>query len=192
MTSTDKTKTSSEVNGVDLDALSKTVDAVRGDRRLGEVTFAVNGTWENAFRLRSETGAVTQGGESDATRAGKFKMASDEPEALLGSDTAASPAEYILQALAGCYTVTLTANAASKGIKLEAFRLQLSADFDLASFLGIAPEQHPGASQVRVNVELEAPEATREELEELVELVQQRSPVRDTLARPVDVVTTLA
>ena len=66
------------------------------------------------------------------------------------------------------------------------------ADFDLASFLGVAPVEHPGASQIRVTVELDAPTATREELEDLVETVQQRSPIRDTLIRPVDVVTTLA
>ncbi|WP_152345696.1 OsmC family protein [Brevibacterium sp. CFH 10365] len=183
--------TETMANGVDLDALKNTIEAVEEDRSLGEVTFAVNGEWTGGFRVDSKTGALTQAGESDASRDGKYTMSSDEPAALLGTDTAVSPAEYVLQALAGCYTVTLAANAASRGIDLKSYTLHLEGDFDLASFLGIAPEDPPGASQIRVDVTLDAPEATREELEELVDIVTQRSPIRDTLVRPVDVVTTL-
>ena len=67
------------VNGVDLDQLTATIDAVRGERTLGEVTFAVEGQWEDGFKLRSATGALTQAGQKDASRAGKFEMRSDEP-----------------------------------------------------------------------------------------------------------------
>lgn len=186
------TETTTIQNGVNLDDLRGTIDAVHGNRALGEVTFALNGTWKGGFRVDARTGALTQAGQPVAERDGKFKMSSDEPTALLGTDTAASPAEYILQALAGCYTVTLAANAASRNIELKSYELHLEADFDLASFLGVAPEEAPGASQIRVVVSLVAPDSTRAELEELVEIVTQRSPIRDTLVRPVDVVTSLA
>lgn len=178
-------------NGVDLDALHQTVEAVRENRALGEVTFALDGEWAGGFRVDSQTGDLTQAGTADAARRGKFSLSSDEPSSLLGTDTAVSPAEYVLQALAGCYTVTLAANAAARGIDLETYQLHLEGDFDLASFLGVAPEERPGASQIRVDVTLNAPGATREELEELVEAVTQRSPIRDTLINPVEVVTTL-
>lgn len=183
--------TSNTKNGVDLDGLRDTIDAVRGDRTLGEVVFSVDGEWAGGFRVDSQTGALTQAGAPDEARRGRFTMSSDEPTALLGTDTAVSPAEYVLQALAGCYTVTLAANAAARGIELQSYRLHLEGDFDLASFLGVAPEEPPGASQIRVDVTLDAPGASRQELEELVEVVTQRSPIRDTLIRPVDVVTTL-
>ncbi len=180
------------INGVDLGALETTIAAVREQRSLGEVTFGVKGRWEGGFRLNATTGSLVQAGKADADRAGKFEMRSDEPSALLGSDTAVSPGEYILQALAGCYTVTLAANAAARGIRLEGYRLEMEADFDLSGFLGIDPTQNPGATQIRAKVELDAPESTREELQELVRLVEQRSPIRDTLARPIEVLTELA
>ena len=88
--------------------------------------------------------------------------------------------------------MTLAANAASRGIELESYTLELEADFDLASFLGVAPEEAPGAREIRVRIDLTAPAASREELQDLVDTVQKRSPIRDTLVRPVDVVTTLA
>ncbi|BAH55437.1 OsmC family protein [Rhodococcus opacus] len=185
-------ETKQTVNGVDLQALNETIEAVRGDRALGKVSFAVNGEWQGGFRVNSQTGGLTQAGQVDNSRLGKFTMSSDEPAPLLGTDTAVSPAEYVLQALAGCYTVTLAANAASRGIELESYKLELEADFDLASFLGVAPEEAPGAREIRVKVDLSAPGATREELQDLVDTVQKRSPIRDTLVRPVDVVTTLA
>ena len=180
------------INGVDTDALGTTIEAVRNQRSLGEVTFSVDGEWQGGFRLTSATGTLTQGGQPDSSRAGRFRMESDEPAALLGGDTAVSPGEHLLQALAGCYTVTLAANAASRGIVLDGYRLHLEADFDLAGFLGIAKEQDPGALQIRVKVDLDAPDASREQLEELVRTVESRSPIRDTLVRAVDVVTELA
>ena len=183
---------STTINGVDLDALRQTVDAVTQERSLGEVTFRVDGEWADGFRLQAEAGSLSQAGQLDATRAGKFQMDSDEPAALLGGDTAASPGEYVLQALAGCYTVTLAANAAARGIVLKGYRLHLEADFDLSGFLGVDPDVNPGARQIRVRIELDAPDASQGELEELVALVESRSPIRDTLTRPVEVLTQLA
>jgi uncharacterized OsmC-like protein len=179
------------INGVDVVALKDTIEAVRNERALGEVTFAVDGSWDGGFRLKAETGTMIQGGVPDASRSGMFRMESDEPAALLGSDTATSPGEHLLQALAGCYTVTLAANAAARGIELDGYRLHLEADFDLSGFLGIDPATTPGAQGIRATLELEAASATREELEELVALVEARSPIRDTLARAVEVTTRL-
>lgn len=119
-------------------------------------------------------------------------MSSDEPTALLGTDSAVSPAEYLLQALAGCYTVTLAALASAQGVELEAYRLELEGDIDLQGFLGIDPTVRPGLQQVRVRLDVDAPGTSRERLQELVSLVESRSPIRDTLVSPVDVVTTLA
>ena len=166
----------STINGVDLDALNDTIEAVTNQRDLGRVTFSVDGAWEGGFRLATATGSLVQAGQADDSRAGRFDMSSDEPVALLGSDTAASPGEYVLQALAGCYTVTLAANAAARGITLDGYRLHLEADFDLAGFLGVDKDQSPGAQQIRVDVELDAPNATREQLDELIKVVESRSP----------------
>jgi hypothetical protein len=57
--------------------------------------------------------------------------------------------------------------------------------------LGIDESIRPGAQEIRVDVRAQSPNATTEQLQELTDLVQQRSPVRDTLANPVKVTTTL-
>lgn len=183
--------TTTSPQNVTAASVTDTVEAVRGNRALGEVTFSVSGHWDGGLRLDSHTGPLTQAGETDQSRDHKFSMSSDEPEALLGSDAAVSPGEYVLQALAGCYTVTLAANASAQGVQLKGFQLELTADFDLSGFLGVDDKVRPGAQQIRVSLDIDAPEATTEELENLVQLVEARSPIRDTLTRPVEVVTSL-
>ncbi|WP_416972187.1 OsmC family protein [Streptomyces sp. 4F14] len=177
---------------IDLKALQDTVDAVRANPELGRATFTVEGSWQGGFRAATHTGALTMGGERDESRVAKFQMSSDEPHAAMGTDTAPSPLEFVLHALAGCYTVTLAIHAALMGIELEGFRLELEGDIDMRGPFGIDPEVRPGIQQLRVRVHLDAPRADRKQLEELVSAVERYSAIRDTIANPVDVVTTLA
>lgn len=126
-----------------------------------------------------------------AGRKARYILESDEPAVLLGTDLAANPAEYVLQALAGCYAVTFAANAAVRGIELSSLRLELEVDFDLRGFLDLDDSARPGAKQIRVRVHVSSPTASVEQLQDLTDAVQKRSPIRDTLANPVDVATTL-
>lgn len=112
--------------------------------------------------------------------------------ALLGTDTAVSPAEYVLKGLAGCYTVTPAALAAARNITLEQIRLTLGVDIDLSGFLGIDDTVRKGAEGITVDVDLVSPGTPREELEDLVKALEATSPIRDTLANPVTVITTLS
>jgi uncharacterized OsmC-like protein len=183
---------STDLNGVDTQALADTVAALRAEPALAQVTFTLGSEWTEGCRQRSTTGPVRQDGAEVESRTARYTLESDEPVALLGTDRAASPGEYVLQALAGCYAVTFAANAAVRGIELSSLRFDLEADFDLQGFLNLDDSVRPGAQEVRVQVHAESPNAGREQLEELTAAVQQRSPVRDTLASAVQVTTTLA
>ncbi|WP_223190550.1 OsmC family protein [Nonomuraea terrae] len=132
-----------------------------------------------------------QNGKVIASRTATYVFESEEPTPLLGTDKAANPGEYILQALAGCYAVTYALLATSRGIELSSLTLDMQVDFDLQGLLGIDESIRPGGKEIRVDVRAQSPNATTEQLQELTDLVQQRSPVRDTLANPVKVTTTL-
>ncbi|MBL1569715.1 OsmC family peroxiredoxin, partial [Klebsiella pneumoniae] len=49
-----------------------------------------------------------------------------------------------------------------------------------------------GAKSIRVDVHLTSKTASREELEALVSEMQKNSPIHDTLAKPVEMITRLA
>ena len=180
------------INGVDTDKVAQLVDEIGARPELAQVSFSVSSRWLGGFRAASRTGAVTQAGAVDPARDVSFALDSDEPPALHGDDTAASAAEYVLKALAACYAVTFAASAAGQGIELSSLAFELEGDFDLHGFLGLRDGVRPGMQELRVQVRAESPNATREQLEGLVRTVEQRSPIRDTLASPVRVVTALA
>ena len=170
---------------VDINAIRNTQDAVRSQPELGKVTFKVRGKSNGGLAIATETGALIQNGNTDESRAGKFSLISDEPTALLGTDTGVSPAEYVLQALAGCYTVTLAALAAGKGIDLDGIELELGFDIDLNGFLGLNDAVRKGAQGINVDVKLTSSSASQAELEQLVRELPNSSPIHDTLANPV-------
>ena len=177
---------------LDPKALDDTVAAVSENRNLGKVSFTLQSTSLGGLRMQSQTGALYQAGAADESRSGKFSLQTDEPVGLLGTDQAVSPAEYVLQGLAGCYGVTIAANAAKRGIELNRIDLDLAFDIDLLGFLGIDESVRKGAQEIKVNVRLDSPNATPDQLQELVQAVEKNSPIRDTLANPVKVTTALA
>lgn len=100
----------------DAAAIHNTREAVRSQPGTGNLTFQMKARSSGGLTIRTETGATIQNGVIDTSRVGKFSNIGDEPAGLLGTDTGMSPTEYIMQALAGCYTATLTMMAAEKGI----------------------------------------------------------------------------
>ena len=176
---------------VDINAIRDTQEAVRKQPELGKVTFKIKGRANGGLTIASHTGPLIQNGQADDARNGKFSLISDEPVALLGTDTGASPAEYALHALAGCYTVTLASMAASKGIELNELELDLSFDIDLNGFLGLDNSVRKGAQAINVEVKMSSDASSRAQLEELVRELPKNSPIHDTLANPVKITTHL-
>lgn len=175
----------------DLNVLADAGNAGRANRDATKFTLSLNGTWDGGSKMTATTGAAVMGGQRDDSRKGRFTLVSDEPVPL-GTDAGPNPVEYLLQALASCYTVGIAMIAAQRGIKLESVRLELEADVDLAAFFGVDPSVSPGVNQVRVKVHVTSPNASHKQLQELISAVEQASTLRDTLVRPVDVITTLS
>ncbi len=183
--------TTTSLNGVDLNVLAEAGKAGRANREATKFTLSLNGTWNGGSKMTATTGAAVMGGQRDEARAGRFTLVSDEPVPL-GTDAGPNPVEYLLQALASCYTVGIAMIAAQRGIALEGVRLELEADVDLAAFFDVDPSVPPGVNQVRVKVHAKSSNASHEQLQALIAAVEQASTLRDTLVRPVDVITTFA
>lgn len=182
---------STQAPSINMKALGETVEAVKANPKLGNLTFAMHSKSAGGIKVRSTIGSLTQAGSVDNSRVDKFSLDSDEPVLLLGEDSAVSPSEYVLKALAGCYGVTLTALAAEANIPLNGFELDLEFEIDLNGFLQLDKSVRPGAKQIRVAVSVDSPGTSPEDIKALVDKLQQRSPIRDTLANPVEVVTSV-
>jgi uncharacterized OsmC-like protein len=180
------------VNGVDVDRLVGTIKAVKADPTLAEFRFRAENTWVGGGHNRSTIKGFYGAGGEDETRSAAFVYDNDEPDVLLGTDTGANPVEYVLHALAGCLTTTLVYHAAARGIEISRVESRFEGDLDLQGFLGLSDDVRRGYQAIRVTFGIEAPGASREQLDELLQIAQRYSPVFDIVTNPVPVAVALA
>jgi uncharacterized OsmC-like protein len=174
-----------KTNGVDTELLHETVKAVKSSPKLGEFTFRVNNRWIDAGQNQSEVNLFAGQGQVFAHKT-KYELAADEPEILLGSDTAAGPVEHLLHALASCVTTSMVYHAAARGISIERVESALEGDLDLRGFLGLDPSVRNGCQQIRLKLRIKA-DLTDEQLQELGSLGPTFSPVFESLRNGVPI-----
>lgn len=176
-------------NGVDVDRLVATIDAIKQDPAVGTFTFRAASTWESGARSRGRIDGFKHAG-GETARSQPHELTGDEPAVLLGTDTGPNAVELVLQALAFCYGVGFAYNAAAQGIEIDELRYEIQGDLDLHRFVGLGGPR-AGFSSIRAKAWVRSPNATRDQLVELCQYVQDTSPVRDILAAPVPVHTSL-
>ena len=100
-----------------------------------------------------------------------------------GTGAAACSGDLLLGALAACAQVTCQMVAEAMGIGTERIEVKVEGEMDLAGTLGISKETPVGFESIRTTFEVEAPEATEEELENLRRKTEQYCVVFQTLVR---------
>lgn len=174
------------INGVPVNRLFDTIEAVKQNPGLGEFHFRAKSRWVNGGHYMSEIKNFYGAGQEDTSRSQPFVLHGDEPDVLLGKDNGPNPVEFVLHGLAGCISTTFIYYAAAQGIKIDEVEYNLEGDLDLQGFLGISKKVRPGYQNIRVSFKVKS-DATEEKLIELCKLAQLRSPVLNTLTDPVPV-----
>jgi len=173
------------LNGIDLDRLSGTIEAVTGDPTLARFEFRARNHWIDGGFSRSTIKDFYGAGQEDATRTQTFTVESDEPPVLLGQNRAPNTVEYVLQALAACVSGTIVYHAAARGIAIEGMETTIQGDLDVHGFLGLDGEVRPGFEQIQVGIKVTG-DLDDSQLAELASLTRY-SPVRDIVTNPVPV-----
>jgi uncharacterized OsmC-like protein len=75
--------------------------------------------------------------------------------------------------------------ASREGVELSDLTVSVESDTDFRGVLGVDGSPHPGPLAVRVRINLTAPDASEEQLREIVRRAEEHSPVRDAIARSV-------
>jgi uncharacterized OsmC-like protein len=190
MSKSQKTQRLNEVNGVDVAKLGEVVSAISTDPKIAEFTFRLNNEWQgNGARNRSYIKDFYGACAEQTPRPTAFVADADEPEVLLGGDSAPNPVEWVLHALASCMTTSLVYHAAAKGITVTEVTSRFEGDIDLHGFLGLDPSVPKGYQAIRVAFSIKA-DVEDERLAEVFALTSM-SPVLDTLTRAIPVTVTL-
>ena len=180
-----KIETKKAVNGVDVDELFGTIDAIKKAPVIAKFKFSASNKWMGGGHNRT-TVKNFYGTQQDHERKEPFVLDADEPPLLLGRDLGPNPVEYALTALAACVTSSIVYHAAAKGIAIRSMESRLEGDIDLQGFLGIRDDVPKGYKEIRMFVKIDA-DAPPEMLEEIVQLGPTYSPVFDTITRAVPV-----
>jgi len=173
-------------NGINVDQLVQTIEAIQGQPEIAKFQFRARTSWEGGGRSRTEIQGFHGALQEDTSREQPFVLIGDEPPVLLGKNAGPNAVEAVLHALASCLTVGFIYNAAARGIEVRSLDFELEGDLDLHAFLGLSKTVRPGYNGIRIRYRVDA-DAPREQLEELCDYVQSTSPVLDIVRNPVPV-----
>lgn len=173
-------------NGVNVDQLVDTIDAVKNDPEVADFRFRAKTEWLGGGHSRTTFQNFYGAKQEDSSRSEPIVIKGDEPPVLLGNNRGANAVEAVLHALGSCLSVGFVYNAAARDINVKSLEFDLEGKMDLHAFLGLSEKSRPGYESINVKYKVEA-EASKEELKELCDYVQKTSPVLDMLRNPVKV-----
>ena len=188
------TETSTEPrirNGVNVDQMYGTLDAIKEQPGLGTFQFRATNRWLGGAHNQSTIREFYGAGQEDSSRAEAFIADAGEPAVLLGTDTGPNPAEFLLHALAACLTTSIVYVAAARGVELVSVESTLEGDLDVRGGLGIDLSVRNGFQRIRVAFDVKA-NAPAEKIREVVERAKARSVVFDSITNGVPIDVTVA
>ncbi|HTY25939.1 MAG TPA: OsmC family protein [Desulfomonilaceae bacterium] len=177
------------VNGVDVDQLFATIEAIKGDPDIAKFQFRVKNNWINGGH-NHVTIKDFYGAKQEHLHGTTFDLDAGEHQVLLGEDNGPNPVEYLLTGLSGCLTSALIYHAAAKGIKIKALQSRVEGDLDLRGFLGLSEDVPVGYKQIRVYFKIDA-DVSEQQKQELIEIAQKYSPVFNSVVNPTSVSVSL-
>lgn len=181
-----ETVATTKTNGVNVDQLVQTIDAIKSDPDIAKFQFKAKTKWINGGHCHTEIKEFFGAKADDTSREKAFVLEGDEPPVLLGENHGPNAVEVILHALASCLSVGFIYNAAAQGITVKSLEFTTEGNLDLHGFLGLSNTQRPGYENITVRYKVEA-DAPKEKLVELCKYVQRTSPVLDIIRNPVAV-----
>jgi len=179
-------ETTNQTNGLDMEALVGTLEAIKQDPSLGAFEFRATNQWINGGENRSRIKEFYGAGSEDESRTEAFEFTNGEPPVLLGANEGANPVEFLLHALAGCVTTTTVLHAAARGIQIESLSTELVGTIDIQGLLALDDSVPVGYEQITIKMDIKA-DCSDDELDELLAFAKNHSPVCNTVCRPVPV-----
>ena len=100
------------------------------------------------------------------------------------SGTAACSGDLLLGALAACAQITCQLVATAMGVPTKHIEVTVSGDLDLQGTLGLSKDVPVGFETINIRFDIDAPQASPEQLRALQEKTEQYCVVLQTLLRP--------
>ena len=129
-------------------------------------------------------GSETQTPLSCSVDIGRAIYAAEAHKGVGGTGSAACSGDLLLGALAACAQLTCQLVATAMGVPTRHIGVTVNGDMDLQGTLGLSKEIPVGFQAIRVEFDVDAPEATQEQLQALHQKTEQYCVVLQTLLHP--------
>jgi uncharacterized OsmC-like protein len=153
---------------------------------------SLQGPLKERYRSEPRSARITlkaQGSQTDTPMAcsidiGRAIYQAQAHAGVGGVGTAACSGDLLLGALAACAQITCQMVAEAMGIQAERVEVEVEGDLDLRGTLGVSKDVSVGFEDIRLRFDIEAPEATEEQLKTLRERTERYCVVLQTLTSP--------
>lgn len=171
-------------NGVNVAALLEAREALAQAPEAAKFQWRATCEWKNGTHSLSTVEGFFGLGE-EQNHVTTFSFDADHPEVFASEDKGATPAEYVLVALASCLTAGVAAVAQHREIQLHSVTATVEAGMDVRGILGDTDVPN-GFDGITVKYQIDA-DATPDEIRALVAQSQKRSAVFDVVTNPTNV-----
>jgi uncharacterized OsmC-like protein len=113
------------------------------------------------------------------------KIKVDGIETYLGGEGYLNPMKMLLACLAACDVDMIAMHASFLGLKIESLSVEATGHFNVQSYLALEDAPGSGYDRIGYTVRINAPAATQEQIDYLMERCDRSSPVGDSLNRAI-------
>ncbi len=167
------------LNNVDLDKISKTVEAGKKDKQSLLKPVKLQGEWildtAKDYQFRTEL----------SYEKGKQVIEVDSPSFLGGNGNRLGPMAYCIAGITSCFIGTFAAVAASQGIKLTKLSVNAQCNVNFAKTLDVADE--PIMNGIEFDIDAQADNADRKKLEQMLNMALERWPAMYSMSHNIPV-----
>lgn len=168
---------------MDLGKVQNSVNVMKTDPTKAKKVNRVEGEW------------ICEGSQGPQFRAdfaletGKFTVEADSPSFLGGSGTRPGPLHYCIFSLTSCFASTFMTLAAMEGIAIKTARFAGECNVDFSKTFGLSDNPIIESAKFKVTVKSEA---SKETLDRLTKLAEERCPGMYSLTNKIKVETELS
>jgi uncharacterized OsmC-like protein len=171
------------LNNVDLDKVSKTIENGKKDKATLKKPVKMQGEWnfdpKKEFQFRTEL----------AYEKGKQVIEVDSPSFLGGGGNRLGPMAYCVAGITSCFVGTLVGIASSQGIRLKKLSVNTECGINFAKTFDISDE--PISEGISFQIDAEAENADRKKLEKIIRMAEERCPAVYSMTHAIKVNATL-
>ena len=171
------------INNTNLDKIAQTIVNGKKDKQTLTKPVKLQGEWNldpsKDYQFKTEL----------VYEKGKQVIEIDSPSFLGGNGNRLGPMAYCIAGIASCFIATFVSIAASKEIRLTKLNVNTECMINFAKTFDIADE--PITEGINFQIEAESDNASKDKLQELVKMAEERCPAMYSMKHEIKVNTTI-